>query len=387
MPVKMAAFKSMAKQLQPFLAIFQSDNPLLPFMASTLQEMIVGLMKRYVKAGVLQKATSAVKLLKLDLSDVKNFLEIKKVDIGLVAVDKLKKLQADKKIYQFKSEFQSFLTTIVGKLFEKTPIAYTLARNLTCLDPNLIVTDKEGCCAKFNVVLSKLVKCSRLNIRDCDPLVLQYSEFLDLAIKAEKSAFEEFNFKVDRLDIFLQKQIGSVSSLSKLWDLLRELLILSNPSQATVESFSVNWQVMIKNSKEKTFVARCTIHDHIQSIGGLVQLVVYKELHVVASAGRQRYSAYLEEQKKEQQQAFQNRKRKIVFEEKAEFEEKEKRLASEISALQLDVDSLAKEAEEKSKLVLVTKSNALRKAAKGKERALKKIKDELRELAKKSASL
>ena len=252
----------------------------------------------------------------------------------------------------------------------------------------MIVTDKEGCCAKFNVVLSKLVKCSRLNIRDCDPLVLQYSEFLDLAIKAEKSAFEEFNFKVDRQDIFLQKQIGSVSSLSKLWDLLRELLILSNPSQETVErGFSVNWQVMIKNSKEKTFVARCTIHDHIQSIGGLVQLVVYKELLVVASAGRQRYSAYLEEQKKEQQQAFQNRKRKIVFEEKAEFEEKEKRLASEISALQLDVNSLAKEAEEKSKLVLVTKSNALRKAAKGKERALKKIKDELRELAKKSASL
>ena len=106
-----------------------------------------------------------------------------------------------------------------------------------------------------------------------------------------------------------------------------------------------------------------------------------------ASAGRQRYSAYLEEQKKEQQQAFKNRKWKIVFEEKAEFEKKEKRLASEISALQLDADSLAKEAEEKSKLVLVTKSNALRKAAKEKERALEKIKDELRELAKKRDSL
>ena len=63
MPAKMAAFESVAKQLQPFLAIFQSDNPLLPFMASTLQKMIAGLMKRYVKADVLQKATSAVKLL------------------------------------------------------------------------------------------------------------------------------------------------------------------------------------------------------------------------------------------------------------------------------------------------------------------------------------
>ena len=75
----------------------------------------------------------------------------------------------------------------------------------------MIVTYKEGCCAKLNVVLSKLVKCRRLNIRDCDSLVLQHSKFLDLAIKAEKSAFKEFNFKVDRLDIFLQKHIGSVS--------------------------------------------------------------------------------------------------------------------------------------------------------------------------------
>ena len=112
-------------------------------------------------------------------------------------------------------------------------------------------------------------------------------------------------------------------------------------------------------------------------------MVVNKEL----LAGRQHYSAYLEEQKKEQQQAFRNRRWKIVLEKKAEFEKKKKRLASEISASQLNADSLAKEAEEKAKPVLLTKSNALRKAAKEKERALDKIEDELRELAKKSASL
>ena len=97
MPAKMAAFESVAKQLQPFLAIFQSDNPRLSVMASTLQKTIAGLMKRYVKAYVLQKATSAVKLLILDLSEKKTFLEFNKVDIGFVAVDKLKKMQAKKK--------------------------------------------------------------------------------------------------------------------------------------------------------------------------------------------------------------------------------------------------------------------------------------------------
>ena len=97
MPAKMAASESVAKQLQPFLAIFQSDNPLLLFMASTLHKIIAGLMERFDKADVLQKATSAVKLLKLDLSEKKTFLEINKVDIGFVAVDKLKKIQAEKK--------------------------------------------------------------------------------------------------------------------------------------------------------------------------------------------------------------------------------------------------------------------------------------------------
>ena len=143
---------------------------------------------------------------------------------------------------------------------------------------------------------------------------MQYSEFLDLATKVETSAFEEFNFKVDRLDVFLQKHIGSVRSLYKLWDLLRELLILSH-GQATVErGFSVNRQVMIENMKEQTFIAQRTIHDHIQSIVGLDQLVVSKKLLVAATAGRKCCSANLEEQKKEQQQASQNRKQKIVLE-------------------------------------------------------------------------
>ena len=69
------------------------------------------------------------------------------------------------------------------------------------------MADKEGRCAKFKVVLKKLVECQRLNIRSCDSLVSQYSEFLDLATKVETSSFEEFNFKVDRLDVFCRNTL------------------------------------------------------------------------------------------------------------------------------------------------------------------------------------
>lgn len=154
-----------------------------------------------------------------------------------------------------------------------------------------------------------------------------------------------------------------------------------------LRGFSVNQQVMIKNIKEHTFIVQRTIYYHIQRIRGSSQSVVSRELLTAASAGR-RYSAYLEEQKKEQQQASQNRKWKIVLEEKAELEKKKKkRLDNDISALQLDADSLGNKAKEKTKLVLLSKSNALRKAATEKESPPQKIEDELRELAKKSANL
>ena len=40
---------------------------------------------------------------------------------------------------------------------EKTPIAYSKARSLSCLDPKHTVKDKEVACASFNIVLKKLV--------------------------------------------------------------------------------------------------------------------------------------------------------------------------------------------------------------------------------------
>lgn len=58
-----------------------------------------------------------------------------------------------------------------------------------------------------------------MNIYTVYTLVLQYSEFLDLTTRVETSAFREFDFKVDMLEVFLQKHTDSVSSLSKLWDL------------------------------------------------------------------------------------------------------------------------------------------------------------------------
>lgn len=64
---------------------------------------------------------------------------------------------------------------------------------------------------------------------------------------------------------------------------------------------------------------------------------------------------------------------------KADFQKKKKRLETEITTLQFDADKLAKEAEVKRQLVLLTESNALRNAAKEKKIELENLNKELEE--------
>ena len=65
---KLAAFMSIAMQLQPYLTAFQSDNPLMPFVCGELSSIVRALMKRIVKPDILDEATSMTRLLAVKLS-------------------------------------------------------------------------------------------------------------------------------------------------------------------------------------------------------------------------------------------------------------------------------------------------------------------------------
>ena len=54
--------------MQPYLQVFQSDVPLLPFVTSDLQGLLETLMSKCVKQGELEKAGTAFKLVKLDVT-------------------------------------------------------------------------------------------------------------------------------------------------------------------------------------------------------------------------------------------------------------------------------------------------------------------------------
>ena len=60
------------------------------------------------------------------------------------ASGKTKKV-CDKDVMAFKMEWKEFMIKLVTKIFEKSPLKYSLARNLTFLDPRqMSLTSKES---------------------------------------------------------------------------------------------------------------------------------------------------------------------------------------------------------------------------------------------------
>jgi len=86
--------------------------------------------------------------------------------------------------------------------------------------------------------------------------------------------------------------------------------------QATVErGFSVNKEVAVENLTERSFIAQRIIHDHIESVGGLANVEISKQLLTSSAGARQKYLSYLDDQKRSKVSQENALKRKSTMEE------------------------------------------------------------------------
>ena len=94
---------SVAQDFQPFLEIYQSEKPLIPFLASDLEKLVRSVMARFVKSDVLSSATIS---------------------------------QAEK--HEFQVNCKEFLVHTTEKLLEKSPLKFPVVKFLRCLDPQVM---------------------------------------------------------------------------------------------------------------------------------------------------------------------------------------------------------------------------------------------------------
>ena len=185
---KLAAFMSIAMQLQPYLTAFQSDNPLMPFVCGELSSIVRALMKRIVKPDILDEATSTTRLLAVKYKEPANCLRPQKFDVGYLAGASTKELLRKKEISEgallrFRNELASFVRAVISKIIENTPIGNAFARRLACLDPVSIAISTTQASNQFKLVIDHLVKQQHLEGRSCDELIRQYDEFVDTVVK------------------------------------------------------------------------------------------------------------------------------------------------------------------------------------------------------------
>jgi hypothetical protein len=390
MPAKMAFFESVASQVEPYLKVFQSDKPIFPFITCELEVIIRALMKRFVKPEVLNQATNAYKLLKVDLGE-NSCVTHSKVDIGFEADRLLKDLKgkvSDRQVMEFKMSCLAALKTNASKLMDKTPIAYGLARSLQCLHPNLMAVGKKTCLEKFKVVQTKLVETKWLQANRCDQIKWEFETFLDRVVVKNKKDFEEFDYTEAeaRLDSFLFLYMGSNPAYSNVWNMVKTILILSHGQASVERGFSVNKQILIENMKEHSFVGQRLVHEFITTSGGLKNVVVNQQMLLSASQGRAKYHAYLREEKEKNQTQAVGQKRKRLHDEMAVLKKRKVQLRDDITLLQKSACKMSDQAEQKRKFDLLIQANTIRHRAEEKEVELEKVQKEIGELEEKIKS-
>ena len=111
-PVKLKFFADVADELNKFLIPFQTDKPMVPFLAQSLK---------------LTAATTCLKLSKIDFKDQSFHKRPSDVSLPIPVRIELANLKkqgkiSDTKILQFKSSVICFLSTICAHLVEKSPL-------------------------------------------------------------------------------------------------------------------------------------------------------------------------------------------------------------------------------------------------------------------------
>ncbi|XP_070398050.1 uncharacterized protein [Nothobranchius furzeri] len=380
---KLHFYIAVTRTFAPFLTRYQTDEPVMPFLATDLAELMKSVLRRFVKREIL-KDISPLQLVKLDVGDKNNWVPLQDVTLGLGAESVLKELQQQKKIgeltvLEFRKDCIKMLSTIIQKVQDKSPLKYPPVRQVACLDPRRMYSDPDWCQKNMTNLVQRFLQNQQLSggVSAGDVIVQQFTEVLSVGARSE--TFLSYRPTECRLDVFLNGVLSQC--YQELLEFSKKLLLLSH-GQATVErGFSVNKEVETYNMQEDTMIAQRLVCDYVTVSGGVFNVPMSKELLASAASARSRYRVHLDEQKRKKITDREAQKRKSAEEAIEELRKKKQILLQVSNSLHRDADKLAEDAEGKSGSLmaqLITKSNTLRKRYREKMYELEQVETELK---------
>lgn len=118
----------------------------------------------------------------------------------------------------------------------------------------------------------------------------------------------------------------NVTEWADLWELTKNLLLLSHGQASVERGFSINKEISVENMTVQTLISQRVIKDHLLNVRGVTKVSLTKELLVSANHARQRYQAHLDEEKRKKEEQKRGEKRKDTLEELDNLKEVKKRM-------------------------------------------------------------
>ena len=131
MLVKFKFFANTAKVLNKFLVAYQTEKPMVPFLAQSIEDIMCSFSSMFLLKDTLNKTNTCLRLSKFPFKDRAIQKHGQDVDTGISVKLELADLKkngkaSDKQILKFKRDIASFLSALCAHLAEKSPVKFPL---------------------------------------------------------------------------------------------------------------------------------------------------------------------------------------------------------------------------------------------------------------------
>ena len=265
MTAKLHFFAFIASILKPFLILFQTDNPMLPFMYDELSNVSKRLIALLYKKEKIDEAKIVSKVMKEDcLQNKSNQMEEFLIYIGAAAKDDLSKAKvATEKIRKFRGECKLFVVNLLLKLQERVPVQCALVRNSSSINPSNMAIQAAPMSKRFVRLADLLYSLKFISFFVADNARFQYDQFTKKEVVNEKDQFLSFGMRKQRVDVFLRDYLSINPQYKDLWSICRLIFILQHGQSFTERGFSVNKEITDVNMQEDALISQRLVYDHL----------------------------------------------------------------------------------------------------------------------------
>lgn len=308
LPAKLEFLLSVSLQLEPFLVLYQSNDPLLPFLYQDLYNLLKSIGSRFLREKAISGVKNCHELININPLDPAANKNIQNVDIGFgakVACNKVK----DIFVLRFRNDCKCFLQHIFSKLTAKCPLKYRLVKGASCLSPDVMESDvlrksRINCALEVFVLKKQLVPSVADRIKK-DYLLLCENPRVSSCLKT----FDRRKHKLDKFLVDLLSNSKCENS-KELLNFIQKILVMFHGNAAVERGFSINKECLVENLTGPSLISQRCVYGAVTSAGGISEVLVSKEMILaVRNASAKRQEALAE--RRDEKKCEENRKKRV----------------------------------------------------------------------------